>query len=180
MSGSVAQRARPSQLRVDRQLRSVRLCVVLHEQQVVATADVGDAFRPGTTAIEVYEQQRAGARCDVSLQLVLVNLERVGTRLHEHRPQSVLRDGEHRGDECVGRHQHLVVRLQQSQLQVGTIDQRQRIEAVGNADAVARTDERRVSRLERPRLLTLQIAARVDHLPHCLLILFSVAGRHLL
>ena len=113
-------------------------------------------------------------------QQLLVDLQRVFVRFHQHWAQSVLCDGEDGGNERIGRHQHLVARLHPTHLYIGTIDQRECVEAVADSDAMTGADKRRISRLERPCLLTLQKPARVDHLPHCLVIFLGVTGRHLL
>ena len=123
-----------------------------------------------------------GARAlgEVLLKQRVVNLKGVPSRLNEHRPQPVLADGEDGGNIGVGRHHDLVALTQQSHLQIGAVDERQRIEAVANAYAMARADVRRVFRLEGLHLLTLQEPPRVDHPPYCLMILLGVEGRHLL
>ena len=113
-------------------------------------------------------------------QQLLVNLQRVFVRFHQHWAQSILGDGEDGGNERIGRHQHFVTRLHPAHLYIGTIDQCECIEAVADSDAMTGADKRRISRLERPRLLALQKPARVDHLPHCLMIFLGVTGRHLL
>ena len=156
------------------------LGIVFNEQKIVIAAESSDAFRPCTTAIEVDEHERTRAGCDMLFQQLLVNLQRVFVRFHQHWAQSVLGDGEDGGNERIGRHQHLVARLHPAHLYIGTIDQRERIESVADSNAMTCADKRRISRLERPRLLALQKPARVDHLPHCLVIFLSVTGRHLL
>ena len=150
------------------------------EQKIVIAAESSDALRPCTTTIEVDEHERTRTGSDMLFQQILINLQRVFVRFHQHWAQSVLRDGKDGGNERVGRHQHFVARLHLAHLDICTIDQRKRIEAVADSDAMTGAYKRRISRLERPCLLTLQKPARVDHLPHCLMIFLSVAGRHLL
>ena len=76
---------------------------------------------------------------------------------------AVLRDGKDAGDISVGRHDDLIPYPHHTHLDVGSQNQRQRIEAVAASNAMLRADIRGISLLKRSRGLSLEIPPAVEH-----------------
>ena len=140
------------------------LCVVLYEQQAVASALFRYFVRIGAATIEVHQQQGPRAVRDVAFDEALVYLQGLVVGLHQYGLQSVLRDGEDGGHKGVGWHQYLVAVMQHAQFLVGTEDERQRIQPVAAADAMTCADKVGIVALEAFRGLPVQIPSAADHL----------------
>ena len=120
-------------------------------------------FRIGIAAIEMDNADGFGTSGNRCLNEVIINLQSIQLRLHQHGLQTVLRDGENGSDVGVGRNNHLVARLHHAQLDVGTENPNQRVQAVGATYAVLGTDKASIVGFEAFVLLALEIPATVHH-----------------
>ena len=154
------------------------LGIVLDKQQTMTAAELPYPFGIGTTAIEMNDHDRPCARREMALYLLIIDGQRVGPWFHQHRHQPVLGDSEDRGDERVGRHDHLVALVHQAHLDIGAIDERERVETVAHTHTVARTDVRGIALFEAAHLVAQQIPARLSHAQQCLAYLVAMHAVH--
>ena len=97
------------------------------------------------------------------LDKAVVYLESVPSRLHKHRLEAVLGNGENGGNVGIGRHYNLVAILQHSHLLVGTKYEGKGIETVAASHAVAGAYIFGKLLAEIVVGGTLQIPAAIDH-----------------
>ena len=157
---------------------SVGLGVVFYQQQPVSAAYCCYLRGVGTSAIEVHDEHCAGAGSDGLLYQVGVDVVGGYVGLYQDRLEPVFCHGEYRGDIGVGRHDYLVAFGQSSQLDIGAQYQRERIQPVAAAYAVARADILGIVVLKLPRGIALQVASAIDHAGHRLRDFVGMHRRH--
>ena len=149
---------------------AVRLSIVLNEFQTIPGTNLPYPVGIGTTTIEMDYHEGFRPLCDGLLDKRVVDLQSIDGRLDKHRFQAILRDGKNRGDICVGRYDDLIALHHHAQLHIGPEDERQGIEAVATADAVARADILCIMLLKLPRGLSLEIPSALQHLVGSMLV----------
>ena len=162
-----------------RQTTPVRLRVILHQLEPVLPAQRPNLLRIRQTAVQMHDANRPRPLADPRLNQVLVHLQRLGPRLHQHRRQPVLRNRQNRRDIGIRRHDHLVPRLHHAQFHIRPEYPNQRIQAVRATDAIRRTDIVRIMFLEALVLAPLQVPPALHHAAHCRLNLSAVQRRHI-
>ena len=112
------------------------LGVILHQQQAALHQPGRDDRVPAGRAVEVHGHDGPYARVAVGsiLGQLPVEVESALIRLHEHRPQPHLGNGQHRGDVCVGGHYDAVARLQPTIQNQRPEDETDSVEAVADTD----------------------------------------------
>ena len=138
------------------------LGIVLKEEEMVATADVGDTGGVGTLPVEVDNHDDAGTGGDSLFDEGIVNLAVRKGGLNKNGRQAAVSDGQNGGDIGIGWYNDFIAGMQVSQFDVGTEYQRQGIKAVGTRDAIACTDIVSIRFLEGSHCPTLQVPAAVD------------------
>ena len=151
------------------------LSVVLDEFKMIFLAQSPNPFRISTATIEMDNHDSLGARGDSLLDERVINQESVETRLYQHRLQAVLRNGENRSDERIGRHDNLVAIAELAHLHICSENQRQSIESISHADAMSRADITGIIVFELLGHLPLEIPAAINHAADSLV---NLSGMH--
>ena len=149
---------------------SVRLGIVLQQQQTMTATDVPYPVGIGAAAVEVDQHDGACLSGHGLLDEGVVYLQRVDVRLYQDGSEPILRDGKNRSNVGIGRHDDLVAILQATHLLVGSQHQRQGVQSVGHTDAMPRTDIAGIVLLEAARGLAPQVPAGAQHLVGSMLV----------
>ena len=112
------------------------------------------------------------------LNKVIVNLQRMDIRLHQHRFEVILSNGKDRGNIRISRYDDLVTLLHHAHLLIGTEDKCQGIESIPTPDAVASADILSIMLFEPLRSISFEIPSTLKHISHSLPHLLLVRSIH--
>ena len=118
------------------------LGIVFNQLEVMAAADIPYPIGIGTTTVKMNDHHGPGSRGDSLFYQAFVDLKGFRIGLHEYRLEAVFGDREDARDIGVGWYDDLITLFHHPHVDIGTENQCQRIQAVGTADTVARTDIR--------------------------------------
>ena len=144
------------------------LGIIFNDFQATTRGNITDAVGVGTIPVKVHQHNGTGARSDSRLNEAVVDLHSADSRLHKHRAQAIVGDGENRSNIGVGRHNHLIAIGEHPQLFPRTQSEIEGIKPIAAGDAVARTNVGGILLLEAAHLLTEQIPATLNHTLHSL------------
>ena len=110
----------------------------------------------------MYDKHAFGARRYRLFDLLLVDLIGIEPGFDQYGSQAVFRNGQDGGDVGIGRNDDLVTRSHYPHFDVGTENPYQRIQSVGTAHRIARSDIPCIILLEMLVLYSLQVPSRID------------------
>ena len=155
------------------------LGIVFNQLEMMTTADIPYPIGIGTATVKMNDHHGPGSSGNGLFYQPFVNLKGIGIRLHEYRLEAVFGDREDARDIGVGRHDDLIALFHHTHIDIGAENQCQRIQTVGAADTVARTNIVGIVLFKAPRSLSTQIPPTVEHTADSVANLVIVASIHL-
>ena len=141
---------------------AVGLGGVFEQEETALATQLSDRRHISQLSVEMDRQDRLYVRRKRGRELTRAEVAGIFVGLDEHRAETVLRDGEDRGDVGIGRDRDAVAVLEQAEFLPAAEGENERREAVGGADAVRRADPGGELGLEGLHLFAEDIPTRVD------------------
>ena len=153
------------------------LGIILKKEEMILSANSGNALRVGTTTIEMDQHDGTSTWRDGLFDERVINLECIDARLYQDRDKPVLRDRQNGGDIGIGRHDYLVALFQYTYFYIRTHEERQGIKPVSHTNAILRTNITGILLFKSGRCLTTKVPARVNNTADCLMDFITMHSR---
>lgn len=150
------------------------MCIVLHQFEVVAAANVEQLLVARQSSVQVHRHDAPCARCDGLFHAVGVKFQMVPSRFHQYRFEIVACNSQYGGNVGVSRHDDFVAICHHPHLLVGAQYEVKRIKSVGHRHTMLCADVAGIVVFKLFRFVALQKPPRVNHAGHGGLVLIGV------